>query len=305
MSRQPWFASADAMLPRVRNHQPTMLPGNVLVDYLPAEGLYRSWEGAPDRSGHALTFPCASGSSGPLDATDDAVGHQLVAVDRAVLDYHEASGRYRVLHCPPEQLRQGFPNPSCRKLGYGVWPPGRVVTYLGGGRVMAWHRRSMNFSVWDSAGRGAQPLQNDSQAAFFTPGGEGTLLGVHNESQLMHLRLAQGSSSSGAPASVEVVLEVAPGRGTYRVWNSEGWARGVWRPPAVEGGKMRPGGRSPLRGPVGRGALPSSAPGMRWTTASDSSSLLEMDAVQVTLTLSLPPTPTLALALALALTPNP
>ena len=141
MSRQPWFASADAMLPRVRDHQPTMLPGNVLVDYLPSEGLYRSWEGAPDRSGHALTFPCASGSSGPLDATDDAMGHQLVAVDRAVLDYHEASGRYRVLHCPPEQLRQGFPNPSCRKLGYGVWPPGRVVTYLGGGRVMAWHRR--------------------------------------------------------------------------------------------------------------------------------------------------------------------
>lgn len=280
MSRQPWFASADAMLPRVRNHQPTMLPGNVLVDYLPAEGLYRSWEGAPDRSGHALTFPCASGSSGPLDATDDAVGHQIVAVDRAILDYHEASGRYRVLHCPPEQLRQGFPNPSCRKLGYGVWPPGRVVTYLGGGRVMAWQRRSMNYSVWDSAERGAQPLQNDSQAAFFTPGGDGTLLGVHNESQLMHLRLAQGSTSSGAPASVEVVLEVAPGRGTYRVWNSEGWARGVWRPPAVEGGKMRPGGHSPLRGPVARGSFPSSAPGMRWTTASDSSSLLEMDAVQ-------------------------
>ena len=25
---------------------------------------------------------------------------------------------------------------------------------------------SMNFSVWDSAGRGAQPLRNDSQAAF-------------------------------------------------------------------------------------------------------------------------------------------
>ena len=80
MSRQPWFASADAMLPRVRDHQPTMLPGNVLVDYLPSEGLYRSWEGAPDRSGHALTFPCASGSSGPLDATDDAMGHQLNGV---------------------------------------------------------------------------------------------------------------------------------------------------------------------------------------------------------------------------------
>jgi len=24
----------------------------------------------------------------------------------------------------------------------------------------------MNFSVWDSAARGAQPLRNDSQAAF-------------------------------------------------------------------------------------------------------------------------------------------
>ena len=137
----PWFYPPESALPREREHAPTMLPGDVLLDYLPAEGLYRTWISAPDRSGHALSFPCSSGASGPLDATEQPTGHQLVAVDRAILDYHDASGRYRVLHCPPAELNQGFPNPSCRKLGYGVWPAGRVISYLGGGRVMAWHRR--------------------------------------------------------------------------------------------------------------------------------------------------------------------
>ena len=188
----PWFYPPESALPREREHAPTMLPGDVLLDYLPAEGLYRTWLSAPDRSGHALSFPCSSGASGPLDATEQPTGHQLVAVDRAILDYHDASGRYRVLHCPPAELNQGFPNPSCRKLGYGVWPAGRVISYLGGGRVMAWHRGTMNYSVFSSADRGEFPLRNESHASFFSPLGEGTLLGVHNESQLMHLRLAQG-----------------------------------------------------------------------------------------------------------------
>ena len=39
----PWFYPPESALPREREHAPTMLPGDVLLDYLPAEGLYRTW----------------------------------------------------------------------------------------------------------------------------------------------------------------------------------------------------------------------------------------------------------------------
>ena len=284
----PWFASTDFTLPRTPEHTPTLLPGNVLVDYLSEEGLYRAWEAAPDRSGHALTFPCSSASSGPLDATERPEGHQFVAIDEAILDYHEQTGEYRVLHCPAHEVRQGFPNPSCRKLGYGTWPVGRVVSYLGAGRVMAWQRSSMAYSLWSFAERGSPLLRNDSTAPFFTPLGEGQLIGPSNASQLLHLRLAQAHTPPPGRA-VDVVLEIIPQRGSYRVWNSEGMARGASREASPGGsggggggggGAVVPGALSPLRGPVSRGAFPSAAPGVRWTTSSNASTLLELDAEQ-------------------------
>ena len=76
----------------------------------------------------------------------------------------------RVLSCPALSLREGYPNPQCRRLGSSVahagwhvgtrqwsspaWPRARELTYLGLGRVMAWERASLRFDVFSFAARG-------------------------------------------------------------------------------------------------------------------------------------------------------
>eukprot|EP00322_Chrysochromulina_rotalis_P007417 CAMPEP_0115888574 /NCGR_PEP_ID=MMETSP0287-20121206/32375_1 /TAXON_ID=412157 /ORGANISM="Chrysochromulina rotalis, Strain UIO044" /LENGTH=270 /DNA_ID=CAMNT_0003345257 /DNA_START=78 /DNA_END=887 /DNA_ORIENTATION=- len=74
-----------------------------------------------------------------------------------------------------------------------------------------------------------------------------------------------------ATRHVHVLLEVLP-EGTYRVWNSEGWATHAF--PRFE--------RSPLSGPVGRGTFPVAASSVAWTAAPTEPVLLEMDTTQNT-----------------------
>lgn len=65
-------------------------------------------------------------------------GHTLVAMDHFIIDYSVQDGLWRAMHCPPLSIREGIPNPSCRKLGFGRWPARHELTYLGLGRVMLW-----------------------------------------------------------------------------------------------------------------------------------------------------------------------
>ena len=213
-------------------HAPTVLPGGALLDYVPTAGSYRVFDSA---------FACGAASSGQLDAYPSAsTGHQVVAMDEHVVDYVAATGEWRVLRCPPAELRQGFPNPTCRKVARGAWAPALQLTYLGGGRLMAWSRRTLRFELWSFAERGGtgstaphqryhdgdaghggihtwttSALVNGSTAPFFLRAAAGSLGGViHNESALLHLQLRQ----SEAPQTwgvvdgrrVNAILELLP-----------------------------------------------------------------------------------------------
>ena len=109
---------------------------------------------------------------------------------------------------------------------------------------MVWSRKALSFDVFDFSGRGSNVLRNSSAAPFVAHTGAGRLAGVHNDSTLLHLRLPV------AAGEVDTVLELlADRRGSYRLWNSEGWSYHARRDP----GDAQ---RSPLAGPVGRGILP-------------------------------------------------
>ncbi len=257
-------------------HRPTLTSG-ALLDYLPELGKFRAWAAAPDRDGNPISFGCRSASSGAIDTPGNVTGHQFVAMEHLLLDYDALSGSARVLHCPPLAVREGIPGPSCRKLAYASWPTGREAVYLGLGRVMAWERATQRFDLWSFARRGSL-LRNASGTPFQGPV-SGRLAGVHNASLLLHMRLPQHASASAS--AVNVVIEVlgatgpAAGRGTYRVWNSEGWSAHV---PQTRGGADAAGrGRSPLAGPVGRGTFPPSTSTVTWTSSSTVPALLELD----------------------------
>ena len=234
-----------------RSHNPAAVAGG-LVDVDATSGMYRSWEMANDRGGRPGTFPCGNGAAGSLSGST-----KLTAMDESFIEYHSTTGAWRVIACPPLSIREGVPSGACRKLGYGKWPAGREIVYLGNGRTMAWERRTMRYDLYTFAPRGGV-LMNTSYAPFFSPldSGGGRLAGVSNESELLHLRLPLAGdqphsyAAPGSPA-VHVLLEVLPRGRSYRVWNSEGWA---FQPPRAAGG-VAP--RSPLAGPVGRGIFPS------------------------------------------------
>eukprot|EP00966_Prymnesium_polylepis_P200290 4641237-Prymnesium_polylepis.1 len=158
-------------------HAPVVLSGPALLDYVPSTGLYRIYDAAPD-----LSFPCACAASGPLDVVEGgASGHQIVAMGVLTLDYATASGRFRVMHCPPLELRQGFPNPSCRKVGFGKLASDREVVYLGRGRVLLWERATLRYELWGFERR--LPLLNASSrpsadgSGFFESYAAGVLAG--------------------------------------------------------------------------------------------------------------------------------
>lgn len=219
MWRASWFSPGGSP------HAPALLPGPALLDYVPSSGFYRIW----DSNGEDLSFPCACAASGPLEVTQGSPErHQVVTMGRLVLDYENASGRFRVVHCPPLELRQGFPNPSCRKLAFGLWMPGREVIYLGGGRVMLWERATMRYELWGYNYR-RNPVRNTTaidSSGFFDLHASGWLRGVSNASRLLHLRLRARDEPGGR--LVHTMLELLPS-GRYRLWNSEGFAAAAWR----------------------------------------------------------------------------
>ena len=232
---------------------PVLVEGG-LLDVNTATGETRVWESHADRDGHLFSFPCASSSAAM------GVEHQVVSMDRFYVDYVASTGLYQALHCPALSTREGIPNPSCRKLGAGLLDRDRELTFLGLGRVMLWRRRTLEYSVWSAAERRDCALNQlrcdySDNTPFFVPVRSGSLAGVHNQSRLLHL----------AVRGVNVVLEVVPD-GTYRLWNSEGWARGAR------------GSYSPLAGPVGRGHFPRSDPDVVWTSAPTQPVLLSLAA---------------------------
>ena len=240
-----WWANPSA------THAPTLLAGG-LVDVDGTAGLYRSWELTDDRQGRPA-LPCGSGAAGGF-----STGTTLSAMDESYIEYQPATGAWRVLGCPALSLREGLPSTACRKLGFGTWPTGREILYLGRGRVMAWERATMRFDVWSLMTRvhdHGRVFSNASAHPLFEPRERGFLAGVSNESTLLHVRLPlavewQPDNAPPQPRDVHVVLEVLPRDRSYRVWNSEGWA-----PYAPRGaGDSR---RAPLAGPVGRGYFPS------------------------------------------------
>lgn len=127
-------------------------------------------------------------------------------------------------------------------------------------------RENLRFEVWSASDRGdneAAVLRNSSDAPFFSLLEVGHLAGVNNRSALHHLPLPVHMHE--APTrSVHCVIELLLD-GTYRVWNSEGWASRASRE------------RSPLAGPVGRGVFPASSPSVSWTAAPTEPVLLEVD----------------------------
>ena len=122
-----------------------------------------------------------------------------------------------MLRCPPAELR-GLPEPDVPQGG-GAWAPALQLTYLGGGRLMAWSRRTLRFELWSFAERGGTgstaPHQRYHDA---TPATEGSTRGhvgarqrldrplflraaagslggvIHNESTLLHLQLRQAEA---------------------------------------------------------------------------------------------------------------
>ena len=269
------------------------LSAGALIE-LSASGAYHVWEASADRAGTPVTFPCGQSSSGLLRQP----GSVLVAMDHTLLlDYNEKSGDYRALSCPSQtSAREGLFASTCRKMGYGKWPARRSVLYLGLGRVMLWERSTMQYTVYSFAERGVgfRALRNSSSAPFFAsrPAGSGRLAGVHNGSQLLHLWLPvsrfpmpppPSDAASAASAAVHVVVELLPHGSSYRVWNSEGWARhalvaGEWAYDVVSFAQ------SPLAGPVGRGVFPPVADSrrgeVRWVASPTLPVIVEVDTRQ-------------------------
>ena len=160
----------------------TLLAGG-LLDVDLATDSYRAWDSAASRAS-PITFVCGAGAAG---AREQFIANaQLLALEyESALEYDPASGAWRALYCPALSLREGFPNPQCRKLGASVaharaaWPKSRELTYLGLGRVMAWERSKMRYDVFSFAARGlADPRRNTSSAPFFEHVGSGRLAGT-------------------------------------------------------------------------------------------------------------------------------
>jgi hypothetical protein len=254
----PWFSQPQP-------HSITLLNG-ALLDQNPETGQFSLWEAVRSREGHAVSFPCLSAASGTM-----GVSHQLVAMDEFFVDYDPLLGFWRALYCPPNSVREGLPNPSCRKLGAGRWSASYELAYLGLGRMMLWQRSTLHYEVWSAVSPAATTLRNVSEAPFFTYVASGRLTGLDNRSSLHHLRLPVVARTSGGAQNkdkmhVHVVLELLPA-GSYRVWNSEGWATRA--APRME--------RIPLAGPVGRGHFPPSDGSVVWVTSATDAALVELD----------------------------
>ena len=258
MSDRQWWSHEG------RSHAPAVV-NNGLIDVDSTLGMYRSWELSAARDVTRFHLPCGSGASGSLTH-----GSMIVGMDEGFIEYQAASGAWRALACP--SVREGVgPSSSCRKLGFGTFKPNREIVYLGNGRTMVWDRSTMAYDLYTFAPRGPV-LTNSSANPFLVPVGgvgrgaaNGRLAGIHNESTLHHLKLPL-AAGAGLPKFRHVVLELLPGGRSYRVWNSEGWSHGALRGEG-DAGMFR---RSPLAGPVGRGAFPSVQPPREgWNSATD------------------------------------
>jgi hypothetical protein len=248
--------------------RPVLLAG-ALALISPRDGRYDLWEVTADRDGNQIALPCASAASGAIGPS-----HQLIGMDNFVIDYAREDGLWRASYCPPGVAREGLLSPNCRKLGFGRWPAAHEAVYLGLGRMLLWHRETLEYELHSAADRGldlGNPLRNTSAASFFTYVGAGRLAGVDNRSALHHLKLPLRRAAGEASRHVHVVLELLA-EGSYRVWNSEGWATSAF--PRL--------GRSPLAGPVGRGTFPAASSAVAWTAAPTEPILLEVDVAQGT-----------------------